>query len=130
MLLIATRRRHNDISVYRREIVSGAYYVVGRVAAERFAAGENQKEGDIEVHNVQGLSDVLELDEAEEVRCLMYDEADVPKEPGLYILLYAGTFYPYQDYWGEYDVNVEIDWVKVRAITDEKKMAETMEWVI
>lgn len=129
MLSIATRRRHN-ISAYGRETVSGTYYVVGRIVAERFAVEKDEKEGDIEVHEVQGLSDVLELDEAEEVRCSMYDKADVPKEPGLYILLYAGSFYTHRDYWGEYDVNVEIDWVKVRAITDEKKVAESIEFLL
>lgn len=96
----------------------GEYTVMGQVIVER------KDDDDIEVLEQYSFSDKLVYTESDEDLMLsVYNEEDVPRDPGLYVLMYVATLTWFKDYFGEVDVSVEPMWHKVSIVSDRDAAA-------
>lgn len=96
----------------------GEYTVMGQVIVER------KDDDDIEVLEQYSFSDKLVYTESDEDLMLsVYNEEDVPRDPGLYVLMYVATLTWFKDYFGEVDVSVEPMWHKVSIVSDRDATA-------
>jgi hypothetical protein len=100
-----------------------AYHIIGRIYAERWAPEGTEEVGDFEVLDIHALSDTPYCEAEEDLRWSIFSDTDIPKEPGVYVLMYVASLHPYQDYWGEHDVDIEIEWQKVKRLNEKQAKA-------
>lgn len=100
-----------------------SYYVLGRLFVERFPADDGEDIGDYEILESTATSDAPMSEPETDITDIVFDDADVPKEPGVYALMYVAVLNYRQDYFGEWDVDVEVEWLRVTQLTDEEKKA-------
>ena len=94
------------------------YYIVGVAYVERYAPEEGQEVGEVEVFDTQAVGSIPNCDADMDFECSVYQDADVPKEPGAYALSYAAHLYFSKDYWGEVDCDATIEWFKVEPLSE------------
>jgi len=92
--------------------MTNSYHIVGAVFVER-----RINPSELEIIGVEVVSSVPEAESKENFTTLVFDEGDVPSEPGFYYVMYAAQLLYYQDYWGEWDANSSIEWTKVIPVT-------------
>lgn len=88
------------------------YYISGCAYVERHAPEEGELVGTYEVLERYAVSTAPLADAEEDFDSLLMYEDDIPKEPGVYAVMYTAALRPYQDYFGDYDVDVDIEFVK------------------
>jgi hypothetical protein len=95
------------------------YYVVGRLFVERSEPDEGEDVGGYEILDSMGACSYPECDSTMELNETVFCDSDLPKEPGVYALMYGARVIPYQTYEGEHDVDVEIEWTKAIKLKEE-----------
>ena len=94
------------------------YYITGVAFVERYKPDEGKEVGEIEVFDMRAVASIPCCDEREDFECCVYNEEDVPKEPGAYALIYAAYLHFRTDWWGEVDAKAEIMWFKIDALNE------------
>lgn len=108
-----------------------SYYVMGRAFVERREPEQDSIDpGEYEVLWRDATASSPFVEETMEFDDTIFDDSDIPAEPGMYAIMYCARLTGKQDYWGEWDVDVEMEWMKVVRQSDEEAAAiiERVEW--
>jgi hypothetical protein len=101
------------------------YYVTGRVLVERHKPETDAEEGDLEVLETEAMSTAIFSDPKMDLEESVYSEDDVPKEPGVYAIVYAARMNFYQTFEGDWDASADVEWFKVHQLNDNEAKAVT-----
>lgn len=98
-----------------------SYYIIGKLFVERFEPEVNEECGDYEILDaVATSSSPLVMDTVMDLEESIFDQSDVPADPGIYAVMYAALLTFKQDYWGEWDIDVDVEWQKVKLLSEEE----------
>jgi hypothetical protein len=105
------------------------YTTLGRMYVERHAPDEGEAVGTFEILEVDGASDTLWAEPLDDLDWV-FNERNLPAEPGIYALSYVIDVSSHTDYWGEVDVDYDVVWSKVVRLSDEetKSLIEYIEF--
>lgn len=97
--------------------MSSTYHIVARFFVERLAPEGEEAVGTYEIHEEDVLSSSLYCDSDLDIDNALLIDEDLPKEVGVYVLLYALVVTYSQDYYGEVDVDFDVEWSKVERLS-------------
>ena len=96
-----------------------SYYVQCCVYVERFEPDEGQEVGDWEKLDTIAVASTPLVDVDLDVE-LLFDDGHIPKEPGGYAIMYSACMTGYKDYWGEYDIDVDVQWTQTVPLSKKE----------
>ncbi|TFH08562.1 MAG: hypothetical protein E4H14_06205 [Candidatus Thorarchaeota archaeon] len=95
------------------------YFVIGQMYVERLEPTEGKNDDHEVLEHFQSASTFYADSETDVDQYFIIDRF-LPKEPGVYSITYAARLDFTKDYYGEVDVDIDIEWSNVERLTDKE----------